>query len=76
MVQRRALREYQRGVLLPRDRHKTLTGTEPVSGAQAVPAQRLQFFLSESTWQADVLNARRLEVVCADPATMPHERSW
>jgi SRSO17 transposase len=76
LAQRRAFREYLQGLLLPRDRPKTLTGlagTEPVAGAQAAPAQRLQFFLSESTWEADALNARRLEVVCADPATTPHE---
>ena len=76
LAQRRALREYLQGLLLPRDRHKTLTGlagTEPVVGAQAAPAQRLQFFLSESTWEADAVNARRLELVCADPATTPHE---
>ena len=61
---------------MPRDRHKTLTrlaGTEPVAGAQAAPAQRLQFFLSESTWDTDAVNARRLDVACADPATPPHK---
>jgi DDE superfamily endonuclease len=76
LAQRRAFREYLQGLLLPRDRHKTLTGlagTEPVVGAQAAPAQRLQFFLSESTWDADAVNARRLELACADPATTPHE---
>src|SRR5215207_2243610 len=76
LAQRRAFREYLQGVLLPRGRPKTLTGlagTEPVVGAQAAPAQRLQFFLSESTWEADALNARRLELACADPATTPHE---
>ena len=76
LAQRRALREYLQGLLLPRDRPKTLTGlagTEPVVGAPAAPAQRLQFFLSESTWEAEAVNARRLELACADPATTPHE---
>ena len=36
--QRRAIREYLHGLLVPRERNKTLTGlagTEPVVGAQA-----------------------------------------
>jgi hypothetical protein len=76
LSQRRCFREYLRGLLLPRERAKTLTGlagTEPVLGAQAPPAQRLQWFLSESSWDADAVNARRLEELCADPATRPHE---
>jgi hypothetical protein len=76
LAQRRGFREYLQGLLLPRDRHKTLTalaGAEPVSQAQAAPVQSLQLFLSESTWDAGAVNARRLELVCADPATMPHE---
>ncbi len=35
--------------------------------------QRLQFFLSESRWDPDRVNARRLELLLADPATAPHE---
>lgn len=61
---------------MPRDRHKTLTGlvgTEPVVGAQAAPAQALQYVLSESRWDAEALNARRLELLLSDPATRPHE---
>jgi hypothetical protein len=76
LAQRRGFREYLQGLLLPRDRHKTLTGlvgTEPVVGAQAPSAQRLQFFLSESPWDAEAINRRRLEVVVSDPATAPHE---
>src|SRR5258707_7598885 len=74
-IQRRRFREYLQGLLLPRDRNKTLTalaGAEPVAGAQAAPVQRLQFFLSESTWDAEAVNARRLELLFADPATRPH----
>jgi SRSO17 transposase len=75
LAQRRGFREYLQGLLLPRDRHKTLTGlvgTEPIVGAQAPSVQRLQFFLSESTWDAEAINRRRLELVVADPATAPH----
>ncbi|MGW3828182.1 transposase, partial [Streptomyces sp. NPDC005071] len=65
LAQRRGFREYLTGLLLPRDRNKTLTclaGTEPVVGAQHPSVQRLQFFLSESTWDHEQVNARRLAV--------------
>lgn len=61
--------------MLPRDRHKTLTGlvgTEPRVGAQAPSAQRLQVFLAESLWDAEAINRRRLELLVTDPATAPH----
>src|SRR5215210_1162020 len=76
LAQRRGFREYLQGLLLPRDRHKTLTGlvgTEPVVGAQAPAVQRLQFFVSESSWDADLVNRRRLELVVTEPATAPHD---
>jgi hypothetical protein len=76
LAQRRGWREYLQGLLLPRDRHKTLTGlvgTDPIVGAQAPAVQRLQFFVSESPWDAEVVNARRLELVLTDPATAPHD---
>jgi hypothetical protein len=76
LAQRRGLREYLAGLLLPRDRNKTLTalvGAEPIIGAQAPAVQRLQFFLSESPWDAEAVNARRLELAFAAPATTPHE---
>jgi SRSO17 transposase len=71
-AQRANFRNYVSGLLLPRDRNKTLTalaGAEPVVQAQAAPVQRLQFFLSESTWDADSINHRRLQLLAADPAT-------
>ncbi|MFJ2378900.1 transposase [Streptomyces sp. NPDC087769] len=74
-AQRRGFREYLAGLLLPRGRNKTLTclaGTEPVVGAQHPSVQRLQFFLSESTWDHERVNARRMELLLADPATAPH----
>lgn len=41
-------------------------------GAQHPGVQRLQFFLSESTWDPERVNARRLELLRADEATAPH----
>jgi SRSO17 transposase len=77
LAQRRGFRQYLQGLLLPRDRNKTLTalaGAEPVAGAQHPAVQGLQFFLSESSWAPEVLNARRLELLLTDPATAPQGR--
>jgi DDE superfamily endonuclease len=74
-TQRQAFRQYLAGLLLPAERNKTLTAlanTEPVVGAQAPAAQRLQWFLSESTWEAAAVTARRLEVLHADSGTAAH----
>ncbi|WP_237534402.1 transposase [Streptomyces sp. SID3343] len=76
LARRRGFREYLVGLLAPRDRNKTLTclaGAAPVAGAQHPAVQRLQFFLSESTWDHERVNARRLELLRAEPATAPHE---
>jgi hypothetical protein len=48
-----------------------LANTEPVVGAQHPAAQALQWFLSESTWDPDEVNTRRLELLAADPLTAP-----
>src|SRR5438067_5807805 len=75
VAQRRGFREYLAGLLAPRDRNKTLTalaGAEPVTGSKLPAVQRLQFFLSESVWDPEAVNARRLELLLADPATTPH----
>jgi SRSO17 transposase len=75
VAQRRGFREYLAGLLAPRERNKTLTalaGAEPVTGSKAPAVQRLQFFLSESVWDPDRVNDRRLELLRADPATAPH----
>src|SRR6266705_832796 len=56
LAQRRGLRDYLQGLLLPRDRNKTLTAladAEPVVGAQHREVQRIQ-------------------LLCQDPATAPH----
>ncbi len=73
--QRSAFRHYLAGLLLPAERNKTLTAlanTEPVVGAQAPAAQRLQWFLSESTWDAAAVSGRRQQILRADPGTAPH----
>jgi hypothetical protein len=75
LAQRRGFRDYLQGLLLPRHRNKTLTaltGVEPVVAAQTAVVQRLQFFLSESTWDAEAVNTRRLALLLSDPATAPH----
>jgi SRSO17 transposase len=74
-AQRRAFRDYLTGLLLPRDRNKTLTclaGAEPMVGAQHREVQRLQWFLSESPWDHEKINTRRIELVTRQPATRPH----
>src|SRR5262249_18365197 len=76
VAQRRGFREHRLGRLATRERNKTLTalaGAEPVTGAQHPAVQRLQFFLSESRWDPERVNARRLELLAADPVTAPHD---
>jgi hypothetical protein len=77
LAQRRGFRDYLQGLLLPRDRNKTLTGlaaAEPVVGAQHREVQRLQWFLSESSWDHQALNDQRVRLLRQDPATAPDER--
>ena len=74
LAQRRGLRAYLQGLLLPRDRNKTMTalaGAEPIVGAQHAAVQGLQWFVSESTWDDQAVNQRRVELLMADPATAP-----
>jgi SRSO17 transposase len=77
LAQRRGLRAYLQGLLLPRDRNKTMTalaGAEPIVGAQHAAVQGLQWFLSESTWDHERVNQRRVQLLLDDPATAPHEQ--
>jgi DDE superfamily endonuclease len=77
LAQRRGLRAYLQGLLLPRDRNKTMTalaGAEPVVGAQHKAVQGLQWFLSESTWDHGRVNQRRVQLLLDDPATAPHDQ--
>src|SRR5712692_10036643 len=72
--QREGFRRYLEGLLLPTERHKTLTGlvnTEPLVGAQQPRAQKLQWFLSESSWDERTVQAKRLRLLREDPSTAP-----
>jgi SRSO17 transposase len=72
--QRESFRQYLEGLLLPGERHKTLTGlvnTEPVVGAQLPRAQKLQWFLSESDWDERAVQRQRLHLLMEDPSTAP-----
>ena len=65
------------GLLLPTERHKTLTGlahTEPYVGAKPPRAQGLQWFLSESTWGERQVQERRLRLLLEEPSTAPNEQ--
>jgi DDE superfamily endonuclease len=68
-AQREGFRRYLEGLLLPAERNKTLTAlanTEPFKGAQRKEAQSLQWFLSESGWNPEEVNKRRLELLFAE----------
>jgi hypothetical protein len=74
--QREGFRRYLEGLLLPAERNKTLTAlanTEPVEGAQRKEAQSLQWFLSESGWDAKQINERRRKLLFAQAPTAPEE---
>jgi hypothetical protein len=74
-AQRQGFRRYLEGLLLPAERNKTLTAlanTEPLVAAQHARAQSLQWFLSESGWDPRSVNARRIELLRADPKSAPN----
>lgn len=73
-AQREGFRRYLEGLLLPDERNKTLTAlanTEPVAGAQRKEAQSLQWFLTESGWNPEEVNRRRVELMLEDSASAP-----
>jgi hypothetical protein len=75
-AQRQTFRDYTMALLLPRDRNKTLTalaGAEPVAGVNHREVQRLQWFLSESPWDHERVNERRIALLSADARTAPHQ---
>jgi DDE superfamily endonuclease len=75
-AQRQGFRRYLEGLLLPAERNKTLTAlanTEPVVGAQHKEAQSLQWFLSESRWDPEKVDERRLEVLLEESTTAAEE---
>jgi SRSO17 transposase len=70
LAERRALRHYLVGLLLPREHNKTLTTLAAlVPGADR---QRLHHFLHDAPWEPAALNARRLALWRAHPALGPH----
>jgi hypothetical protein len=74
LAQRRAFRRYLEGLLLSAERNKTLTAlanTEPLVGAQRKEAQGLQWFLSESSWDPEEINRRRMDLMLEDPKSAP-----
>src|SRR5438477_10560870 len=73
--QRDGFRQYVAGLLIGSERNKTLTGlvnSEPMVGAQAARVQTLQWYVSESTWEAAAVNGRRLELLLNGPELRPH----
>ena len=66
---------YLSGLLLPRDRSKTLTalvGAEPLSTRRRRPkCSGCRFFLSESTWDADRVNAQCPALLAAESTIAP-----
>jgi len=77
VAQRRGFRECLTGLLQPRERTKTLTalaGAEPVVQASHPAVQRLQYFVSESPWDGEEVNDRRIQLLTAEAPTRPHEQ--
>jgi len=75
--QREGFRRYLEALLVPSERNKTLTAlvnAEPIAGAQEARVQALQWFLSESTWDAAAVNTARLDLLRAEPTTAPDEQ--
>ena len=76
-AQRHSFRRYMEGLLLPAERNKTLTAlanTEPAVGAQRKEAQSLQWFLSESRWNQEEVNERRLKLLLLEePNTVAND---
>lgn len=48
-----------------------LANTEPMVGAQRKEAQGLQWFLSESSWNPEEVNRRRVKIMLEDPRSAP-----
>ena len=71
---REGLRRSREGLLLPAERTETLTASanaEPTVGIHAPCVRSLRWFLSELTWDAAALDARRVELRRRDPVTAP-----
>jgi SRSO17 transposase len=75
--QRDGFRQYLVGLLLASERNKTLTSlvnAEPIVGAQAVRVQKLQWYLSESSWDPAQINQQRLALLQGTVNLKAHEQ--
>ena len=70
LAERTAVRHYLIGLLLPRERNKTLT--ELAALVPGADRQRLHHFLHDASWDSAALNARRLELWRGNPHLGPH----
>jgi hypothetical protein len=70
LAERTAVRHYLIGLLLPRERNKTLT--ELAALVPGADRQRLHHFLHDAPWDPDALNARRLDLWRQHPGLGPH----
>jgi SRSO17 transposase len=68
--ERRALRQYLIGLLLPREHNKTLV--ELASIVPGTRRQALHHFLHDAPWDGEALNQRRLQLWQAHPFLGPH----
>jgi SRSO17 transposase len=70
LAERTAVRHYLIGLLLPRERNKTLT--ELAALVPGADRQRLHHFLHDAPWDSVALNARRLDLWRGHPDLGPH----
>jgi len=70
LAERTALRHYLIGLLLPRERNKTLT--ELAALVPGADRQRLHHFLHEAPWDPDAVGARRVQLWRRHPDLGPH----
>jgi len=70
LAERSAFRHYVIGLLLPRERNKTLT--ELAALVPGADRQRLHHFLHDAPWDPDALGARRVALWRRYPDLGPH----
>lgn len=74
LAQRRGFREYLAPGAAGAEQDDHLPGRRGAGGRCGdAGVQRLQFFLSESPWEAKLVNDRRLELLREESATAPHD---
>src|SRR5918998_243969 len=67
-AQREGFRRYPEGLLLSAERNKTLTA---LANTEPIVAQSLQWFLSESGWDLEQVNRRRVELLVECSSAAP-----